>query len=250
MPFRVEDVAPSATLEYFISETHWLDAFTPPLEHHLERLADAVKRLLASKFVQPRRRREAGAAIDGRREAGRRARRPIAPAAGQLPRNRRPAAQLPPPAVAARLLRRPPARRRGRSAEAGPSSSPLIARRSLCCWSRRRRFRLQGQAVPVGAGSGGGRRRRRRPLSQRPGRRAGLCPGDDLVPQGGRRGRPHGGEQRRRSLRQRARASAAIRSRRCCGTARRPIRAIAAAQNNLGGLYATAAAFRSTWRKR
>ena len=53
VPFRVEDVAPSATLEYFISETHWLDAFPPPLEHHLERLADAVKRLLASKFVQP-----------------------------------------------------------------------------------------------------------------------------------------------------------------------------------------------------
>ena len=57
VPFRVEDVAPSATLEYFISETHWLDAFTPPLEHHLERLADAVKRLLASKFVQPARRK-------------------------------------------------------------------------------------------------------------------------------------------------------------------------------------------------
>ena len=53
VPFRVEDVQPSATLEYFISETHWLDAFTPPLEHHLERLADAVKRLLASEFVQP-----------------------------------------------------------------------------------------------------------------------------------------------------------------------------------------------------
>ena len=62
VPFRVEDVAPSATLEYFISETHWLDAFTPPLEHHLERLADAVKRLLASKFVQPRARAEAWAA--------------------------------------------------------------------------------------------------------------------------------------------------------------------------------------------
>ena len=46
VPFRVEDVAPSATLEYFISETHWLDAFTPPLEHHLERLADATDVLL------------------------------------------------------------------------------------------------------------------------------------------------------------------------------------------------------------
>ena len=29
--------------ELFLSVTHWLDAMTPPLEQHLERLADAVR---------------------------------------------------------------------------------------------------------------------------------------------------------------------------------------------------------------
>ena len=48
VPFRLEDVQPTAALEYFISSPHWLDAFTPPLEKHLESLADAVKRLLGS----------------------------------------------------------------------------------------------------------------------------------------------------------------------------------------------------------
>jgi len=30
LPFRIEDVLPSKTLEYFISTQHWLDALTPP----------------------------------------------------------------------------------------------------------------------------------------------------------------------------------------------------------------------------
>ena len=53
--------------------------------------------------------------------------------------------------------------------------------RAAAC-RRRRRFRLQGQDVPVAAGRRGERRRRRRPLPHRPGRGAGLRPGDDLVP--------------------------------------------------------------------
>jgi hypothetical protein len=52
IPFRVENVAPSDALEYFISSPHWLDAFTPPFEQHLERLAEAVKRLLDSEFAR------------------------------------------------------------------------------------------------------------------------------------------------------------------------------------------------------
>jgi len=47
LPFRIEDVPPSPSLEYFISNAHWLDALTPPLERHLEHLAEAVKLLLA-----------------------------------------------------------------------------------------------------------------------------------------------------------------------------------------------------------
>jgi tetratricopeptide (TPR) repeat protein len=38
VPFRIDDVLPSKTLEYFISTQHWLDAFTPPLEKHLDNL--------------------------------------------------------------------------------------------------------------------------------------------------------------------------------------------------------------------
>src|SRR5271163_2803116 len=34
IPFRIEDVLPTRSMEYFVSATHWLDAFTPPLERH------------------------------------------------------------------------------------------------------------------------------------------------------------------------------------------------------------------------
>jgi len=46
IPIRVDDAAPSKSLEYFISTPHWLDALTPPLEQHLQRVAQTVKLLL------------------------------------------------------------------------------------------------------------------------------------------------------------------------------------------------------------
>jgi TIR domain/WD domain, G-beta repeat len=46
IPFRIEEVIPSKSLEYFLSTPHWLDAFTPPLEKHLKQLAAAIKALL------------------------------------------------------------------------------------------------------------------------------------------------------------------------------------------------------------
>jgi hypothetical protein len=60
LPFRVEVVDPSGTLEYLISTTHWLDAITPPLEQHLDRLTQAVHVLLGNEagggaIVPPRR---------------------------------------------------------------------------------------------------------------------------------------------------------------------------------------------------
>ena len=42
LPFRVENITPSKSLEFFISTQHWLNAFTPPLEVHIERLAQTV----------------------------------------------------------------------------------------------------------------------------------------------------------------------------------------------------------------
>jgi len=46
LPVRIEDATPSKSLEYFISARHWLDAMTPPLERHLERLAETIRRIL------------------------------------------------------------------------------------------------------------------------------------------------------------------------------------------------------------
>ena len=47
MPLRIEDVVPAKSLDYFIGGVHWLDALTPPIEAHLQRLAGNVKTLLS-----------------------------------------------------------------------------------------------------------------------------------------------------------------------------------------------------------
>ena len=47
LPFRLEEVTPSPSLEYFISDAHWLDALPPPpLERHLDHLVGTVRLLL------------------------------------------------------------------------------------------------------------------------------------------------------------------------------------------------------------
>jgi hypothetical protein len=46
LPVRVEDVRPEGAMEYALGNTHWLDAFTPPVERQLELLARSVKTLL------------------------------------------------------------------------------------------------------------------------------------------------------------------------------------------------------------
>ncbi len=51
IPFRIEDVRPSASLEYLISTAHWLDAITPPVEQHIQRLAEAIGKLLGKEII-------------------------------------------------------------------------------------------------------------------------------------------------------------------------------------------------------
>jgi tetratricopeptide (TPR) repeat protein len=48
VPFRIEEVAPEKSLAYYMGPVHWLDALTPPLEAHIERLVDTLKSLLES----------------------------------------------------------------------------------------------------------------------------------------------------------------------------------------------------------
>jgi hypothetical protein len=46
IPFRLEDVALSNIMNYYIGSKHWLDATTPPIEKHVSLLADNVAQLL------------------------------------------------------------------------------------------------------------------------------------------------------------------------------------------------------------
>ena len=47
LPFRIENVLPSKSLEYFLSAQHWMDAFPPPREAHYARLCNYLKAQLA-----------------------------------------------------------------------------------------------------------------------------------------------------------------------------------------------------------
>jgi len=49
---RLEDVPMSKQLEYYISDVHWLDALTPPLEEHINRLSKVVKMLMTKDKVK------------------------------------------------------------------------------------------------------------------------------------------------------------------------------------------------------
>lgn len=46
LPFRIENVLPSKSLEYFLSSQHWMDAFPPPQEPHFARLCAYLKNQL------------------------------------------------------------------------------------------------------------------------------------------------------------------------------------------------------------
>jgi hypothetical protein len=46
VPFRIEDVQPAGSLEFYLSTSHWLDALPPPVEQHLQRLVEDVKELM------------------------------------------------------------------------------------------------------------------------------------------------------------------------------------------------------------
>jgi hypothetical protein len=46
IPFRIEDVLPTKSMEYFLYSTHWLDALTPETKKHIESLVNTVKKLM------------------------------------------------------------------------------------------------------------------------------------------------------------------------------------------------------------
>lgn len=61
LPFRIEDVLPAKSLEYFLSTPHWLDAFPPPREPHYARLTDRISAMLQQAAASPARPADIGA---------------------------------------------------------------------------------------------------------------------------------------------------------------------------------------------
>ena len=53
LPFRIENVLPSKSLEYFLSAQHWLDAFSPPRDTHYARLVDYLRAQLGAPGPAP-----------------------------------------------------------------------------------------------------------------------------------------------------------------------------------------------------
>ena len=46
IPFRIEDIRLSKSMEYLVCSHHWMDAFPPPMEDHIRRLGECVQTLL------------------------------------------------------------------------------------------------------------------------------------------------------------------------------------------------------------
>jgi TIR domain len=53
LPFRLENVLPSRSLEYFLSSQHWLDGFPEPREPHYERLCGFLRQCLHAEAPEP-----------------------------------------------------------------------------------------------------------------------------------------------------------------------------------------------------
>jgi hypothetical protein len=69
LPFRIENVLPSKSLEYFLSAQHWLDGFPAPREPHYERLCACLRQWLPDAAAQSARpdAKPNGAVIHGTR---------------------------------------------------------------------------------------------------------------------------------------------------------------------------------------
>jgi hypothetical protein len=52
LPLRIEEIKLTEDMDYFLRNSNWLDAFTPPLENHLQRVADNLLRMFPDR-VQP-----------------------------------------------------------------------------------------------------------------------------------------------------------------------------------------------------
>jgi hypothetical protein len=53
LPFRIEDTLPTRAMKFALSNTHWLDAMTPPMERRLADLCNTTSRLIRKAADNP-----------------------------------------------------------------------------------------------------------------------------------------------------------------------------------------------------
>jgi hypothetical protein len=53
LPMRIEAIVPTKSMAYFLGEIHWLDALSPPLTTHLERLVNTIRAILQVDADEP-----------------------------------------------------------------------------------------------------------------------------------------------------------------------------------------------------
>jgi hypothetical protein len=130
LPFRVENVIPDESLEYFIGNVHWLDAVTPPIEAHFRNLAKAIKILLAPIETRDNRDedRQAGPNLAPLPEASRPEVSDLAPVLEVAPRSKGPVPTEPVAVMAAPVFAaKAPASYGAKTAAAGPQAGSFAA---------------------------------------------------------------------------------------------------------------------------
>ena len=50
IPFRIENVEPKGAMKYYLLNTHWQDALTPPIENHIKKLVEIVSTFIDRKI--------------------------------------------------------------------------------------------------------------------------------------------------------------------------------------------------------
>jgi len=50
IPFRIEDIEPKGAMKYYLLNTHWQDALTPPMENHIKKLIEIVSTFIGKKI--------------------------------------------------------------------------------------------------------------------------------------------------------------------------------------------------------
>jgi hypothetical protein len=86
LPFLIEEMEPSGSMAYYLGPEQWLEAVSPPLEDHVERLAEIVHHLLGNEEASS----DAGAlaeAVTRPKEDEAQERAPVGSEVDQVPKN-------------------------------------------------------------------------------------------------------------------------------------------------------------------